>query len=236
MRFCVIQPGYFSAIPVFARAMNADLVVWADSFTFNKHSEINRTIIKTIAGPKWLTIPVFSTPDGGASISAIRIDNHEKWQEKHKRTLEINYRNAAYYHYYRESLEPFFNQVWLQLEEILWKSFTLLAQELHCKAEIVKSSTLPHQQDRSARVVAWGRELACDTYLYPEEDENYINRNKIIQAGMQLHRFSLSPFSWFQQYEDILFPLSALDLLLNEGPEAVPLIKRNCRVTLTGQK
>jgi len=230
MRFCVIQPGYFSTIPVFARALAADVIVWADNFSFNKHSEKIRTVIKTIAGPKWLTIPVFSTLDGGAPISAMCIDNHEKWQQKHRRTLEINYRNAAYYHFYKENLQAIYNQDQPLLEQLLWSSFLFLAQQLHITAEIVKSSALPHRQDRSERALCWGNELACDTYLFAAEERNFIDRKVITQGGMNMHSLTLAPFSYFQQYEDILFPLSILDLIFNEGPAAVSLFIKNSHI------
>ncbi|HPG39237.1 MAG TPA: WbqC family protein [bacterium] len=230
MRFCVIQPGYFSAIPVLGRALAADVIVWADSFTFNKHSEINRTVIKTIAGPKWLTIPVFSTPDSGAPISAMRIDNHEKWQQKHRRTLEINYRNAAYYHFYCENLQTVYNHDQQLLEQLLWSSFLFLTQQLHITAKIVKSSALPHRQDRSERALCWGKELACDTYLFAAEERNFIARQVITLGGMNLHSFSLTPFSYYQQYDDILFPLSILDLIFNEGPAAASLLIKNSHI------
>jgi hypothetical protein len=231
VKFCVILPGYFPDIPVFAKALAVDVIVWADSFAFNKHSDINRAIIKTIAGPKWLTAPVLSGHLPGYPISMAQIDNHSQWQRGHRRSITMNYKNAAYYNYYHEELESLFSRQWTNLEELLWNSFVFLARELQIKVQIIKSSTLPDSVDRSDRVLAWGKELSCDGYLYPDDDKILIEQEKIKQGGMQLYSHSLTPFSYFQQFNDILFPLSALDLVLNEGETAPAMIKKNNIIT-----
>ena len=51
MILTVIEPAYFPPLSYFAKVIASDVIIWADSFQFKKHSIINRTSIKTVSGP-----------------------------------------------------------------------------------------------------------------------------------------------------------------------------------------
>ncbi|MDZ7725053.1 MAG: WbqC family protein [candidate division KSB1 bacterium] len=91
----VIAPEYFPRISTLARVLAADVVVWADTFSFSKQCAMNRTRIKTVTGPEWLTVPVLH--QGKARFKDIEIDPEHHWRHNHCKTLLVNYMNSPYY-------------------------------------------------------------------------------------------------------------------------------------------
>ncbi len=227
MVFSVIQPAYFPAIATTGKLLTADKIIWADSFIFNRHSEINRTKIKTITGPKWLTVPVLSANQSGKTIRDTLIDNHENWAKNHRRSIHLNYKNAAYYYYYCDGLGPVFHREWNDLADILWAGLEWITGALRTKVQIVKSSELPVIQDRSERVIKWAEQLKCDTYLIHDFEKKLIDVNRVVNAGINVVNYNLKRFDYFQQYAGFIYPLSILDILFNEGDNTSRLMKEH---------
>ena len=227
MKFTVVQPAYFPSITATGKLLAADKIIWADSFFFNRHSEINRTRIKTITGAKWLTVPVLSADHSGKTIQHTRIDNHENWAQNHRRSIFLNYKNAAYYYYYCDQLEQIFLQQWHDLAALLWSGHEFLSGALRLNKQIIKSSGLPAVTDRSERVISWAKNLHCDTYLIHDFEKTLIDSERIKKAGIDIVTYDLNRFDYFQQYQDVLFPLSILDMLFNEGDETSRKIKEH---------
>jgi len=223
--FSVIQPAYFPAIPVIGKLLAADKIIWADNLIFNRHSDINRTKIKTITGPKWLTIPVLSGDHTAKTIRCTQIDNHEIWAKKHRRSIYLNYKNAAYYYYYCDELERLLQKQWNNLTDLLWAGMEFIINSLRAKNQIIKSSELAVVEDRSERVITWAEQLNCETYLVHDFEKKLIDINKINKAGINVLTFNLEKFNYFQQYEGFIYPLSVLDILLNEGDNTSRMIK-----------
>jgi len=228
MIFTVIQPGYFSAITVIGKLLAADKIIWADSFLYNKHSRINRTQIKTVAGAKWLTIPVFSPGNPGMPIHNIRIDNHENWMKSHQRSIFLNYKNAAYYYYFSEDLERLFEKKRESLNELLRDVFDFTLKTLHYEKQIFPGKNLPEIKDRTERIISWANALQCDTFIIEPFEHQLVDIKKIQKKGIQLLSFHTKEFNYYQEYGKFLFPLSILDLLFHEGERALSLMSQNC--------
>ena len=88
----VISPEYFPRISTLARVQAADVVIWADTFLFSKQTTMNRTRIKTVTGPEWLTVPVMH--QGKTRYHDVEIDPEHCWRHNHSRTLQVNYMNS----------------------------------------------------------------------------------------------------------------------------------------------
>ena len=214
MKLTVIQPAYFPAIDQIGKVLAADVVVWADTFQYHKHGNINRARIKTIAGPRWLTIPVHAkrTP-----INTIRIDNHDDWISRHLRSIELNYKNAAYYYYLIDELKTLFSDPPEQLDGFLFSCMQWVLRRLQNQAQWVKASELPVVHDRDQRVISWCRELGCDEYVISEKEHTLMDTNVLGVQNINVLEYSIRILYYFQQYPEFSFPLSILDMLFNEG-------------------
>ncbi len=225
MILTVIRPAYFPTISVFAKALVADVIVWADSFQYEKHGNMNRTLIKTVDGARWLTVPVLSKGLGFRSISAVQIDNSRSWQKGHLRTLELNYQMAPYFYQYWDELEDLFSQQYESLSELDLRSTIFVFRALGMKKSIIKSSELPQVKDRSERVIAWMKECQCQDYLFAQQEMSLINTTRIEKVGFKTTVLRLAPVTYHQQFRDFLHQLSILDLLFNEGEQSFSIAK-----------
>ncbi len=225
MILTVIRPAYFPSIAVIAKAMAADVLVWADSFQYKKHDTINRTRIKTAQGTRWLTVPVLSKGLGLQNISAVQIDNRKMWQKNHRRTLELNYGMAPYFYQYWDELEDIFSQRNEKLSEVDLRSALFAFKALGMQKMLVNSSQLPQVKDRSERVIAWMNECHCNDYLFEQQETPLINTLRVEQAGLMTSLFHFTSAAYHQQFGEFLSDLSILDLLFNEGEQSLGIIK-----------
>ena len=218
----VIHPSYFPSIPLCARVAASDVIVWADSFLFKKQSDINRTPIKTINGKIWLSIPVLQKGLGQQEVRAAKIDNHQPWSKKHLHTLEKNYRNSPYFYQYWDELSRLFLHVDDFLDPFLFRSASFIFDKFLFSKKIILSSDLPQVKNRSRRVVAWLKATHCDTYLMVRAEKPLID----LHNRYNLSFFQFTAKIYHQQYFVFIYPLSALDLLLNEGPFSIDIISK----------
>ena len=217
MKLTVLQPSYFPNLAALSRVLLADVVVWADTFLFSKQGTINRTRIKTVSGPTWLTIPVLVRGKPKQRIRDVRIDPEHSWRHTHLKSLEVSYRNSPYYYFLALELEDIFNQSYEKLNPLLWNSFMFLSHKIRLSAECVHAHHLSKVRDRSQRVVAWLKETGCDTYLLAEEEKQFIDVTAIQQQGWTVQTFCFQHPRYHQMFQTFDPDLSALDVLFNEG-------------------
>ncbi|MBN1480253.1 WbqC family protein [candidate division KSB1 bacterium] len=200
-----------------SRIAAADVVVWANTFHYKKHSTINRTRIKTISGPRWLSIPVLTRGASKQIIADMRIDPEHDWQGAHIRSLQSNYQSSPYYYFFADEIADVINKKWRLLDELLQQSTSFLCQKLGFLARFVDSRELPGVTDRSHRVIAWAEACGCSSYLVPTEDERFIDRQFIEKNNCSVLCFDFRSVAYHQLFGDFIGELSGLDLLFNEG-------------------
>ena len=235
MKLTVVQPSWFPNVRLLSRIASADVVVWGDVFLYKKHDTINRTKIKTIAGPQWLTIPVLTKRKKKQRIIDVHIDVDHHWKHQHLKSLEVSYQKSPYFFFLSEGIRELIYREWLTLEELLFQSTLFLCKKMNINVYFVKSSDLPLVKERSERVVQWMKACGCDSYLIPGEDESLIDVNFIKQQGVSLFSFNFKEQKYHQLFGDFLSDLSGLDLLFNEGElsrsillKAVRALKIDC--------
>lgn len=230
MILTVIVPAYFPPISECARVLCSDITVIGDTFKYNKHSISNRTAVKTIDGPRWLTIPVLSKKRQGQTIGHACIDVRQPWTLSHWRTIEINYRNSPYYNLYADDIKALLvqNRQHAKLIDILYKSMQFCFINVGLKTKIVHSHQLDHQIiDRTDRVISWLEACHCDTYLLPPNQTMLVDTERLRRARKNLLIASYRSEPYHQQFNHFIPDLSLIDLLFNEGPESVTILKKS---------
>jgi hypothetical protein len=226
LKFAVIEPAYFPPPFYFAKVLCADVLVWADSFQFKKGSFINRAPIKTVSGKQWLTVPVFSKMTAGQKINNTVIDNHQNWQNRHVRTLEVNYRQSPYYPFFSDAIANVINGQYQTISGLLVKSRDFLFSQLKIDKKLTPGSQLPHVQDRTERLMAWLKECDCQSYVYYEQERPLFDAPMVLKQGIRLFTCRHEPQKYHQIFDGFLPNLSVLDLLFNEGEQAHAIIRQ----------
>ena len=93
-RSFIVQSNYLPWRGYFDLIRRADELILLDSVQYTRRDWRNRNIIKTPAGPQWITVPVEAKGQYYAAIDEVRVDD-PGFAAKHVRAIELNYRKAA---------------------------------------------------------------------------------------------------------------------------------------------
>ena len=92
----VSQPMVFPWVGLFEQVRLADVFVHYDDVQLpNSASFSTRVQVKTAQGSRWLTVPV--RREGAPLIKDVRIDEAQRWRDKHLQTLRHSYTHAPFF-------------------------------------------------------------------------------------------------------------------------------------------
>lgn len=228
MNVVILQPGYLPWLGFFDQLRRADVFVYYDDVQYDKHGWRNRNRIKTQTGPLWLTVPVRHSGLGQPRILDVEIDARTPWARKHVATVKQAYSGAPFQRMYLPALEDLLQRRWERLVDLDIAVVDLMAQWFGMAPRIERSSELHVCGDRSERLVQICRHFGATTYLSGGAAETYLDQPLFAKHGMavELQRFKHPEYP--QLHGPFVPFLSALDLLLNCGPESGSVIGRAC--------
>jgi hypothetical protein len=221
---CVIlQPSYVPWRGYFHQIQKADLFVFYDDVQYDDRGFRNRNRIKTDAGLRWLTIPVYSqgvqvtkTP-----IRDVRISWDRPWARKHWETIRHAYGRAPHFARYADLLKGFYARRGETLADFTIELTVALSWELGLtKTRFMRSSSLNVEGARTDRLLGLLAAVGADHYISGPSARAYIEEDKLRARGVTLEYMTYD----YPQYEQLYPPyepkVSILDLLFTKGPEA----------------
>jgi hypothetical protein len=177
---------------------------------FQKQSYRNRCYIYGANGIQCLVIPVKKLHGEKTPISAVEIDFTSPWQKIHLKSIQSAYQTSPFYEYYADD----FNSLYVEMPELLFD----LNQRL--LIYILKTLGLNSQIQF--------------TEVFQKTIPENIDFRQSIHPKPRLNKpcenFSPVPYQQvFQERYGFLPNLSILDLLFNEGPNALQILKSSAR-------
>lgn len=193
----IIHPTYFPNIAHFVAIANAEKVMFEVDDNFLKQTFRNRTYIYGANGKLALNIPVIHSQKNRQKYRDVKIFNEEKWQNLHWKSLLSAYRTSPFFEYYEDDLQPLFNT---KVDYILDHNFKCLEIIHDClQLELNTSKSETYQ-----KIVEDKKDFR---HLVNAKKESSINFDTYTQVFANKHGF--------------ISNLSILDLLFNEGPNAL---------------
>lgn len=182
--------------------------------TFQKQTFRNRCVIATANGMLPLTVPV--SHRNGAPICDTEISEHGNWRHLHWQALQTAYGESAFFEYYEDSLRPFFFDEGPSspFHHKYLLDYNLAGAELLCKL-----------LDIDVHLAFTEQFLTPENADGNKNDWRYSIRPK--NAPADLSFFPKEYYQVYKQRTGFLPNLSILDLLFNEGPQAI-LTLRDC--------
>lgn len=171
--------------------------------SFVKQTYRNRMVIATANGIQTLSIPV--THADSMLITDIRISDHANWRHVHWNALASAYGESAFFEYYQDDIRPFYEKKW----EFLFDFNEAIMQKMVELLDMRTNAAYTHNYIKPAEL-ATGDEMA--------------DFRESIRPKKPLPDSQFDPRPYYQVYahrHGFTPNLSILDLLFNEGNEAI---------------
>ena len=198
-----LSTAYLGNIQYFSKLVNAELVYLEQHEHYQKQSYRNRCNIAGANGVLTLVIPVEKDHGKKMPIRDVRIDYSQAWQQNHWRAILSSYSSSPFFEYYVDDIRPFYKEQTPYLFDYNLR-FTELILEL-----LLLSSNI----------------ILTDTYRVEVEHSEFDYRQSISPKERLAKPDALfNPTSYFQVFAQrfgFIPNLSIIDLLFNEGPNAL---------------
>lgn len=234
------QPHFLPWLGYLHRMARADLFVVLDHVQFERGhaaSYQNRTHFRmhnrTQAGEnceaRWLTVPVVQRSHEERILDK-EIDSRGKgarWRGAScYATLRHAYREAPFIQHYAPALKELFDAPWTHLVDLNRAFLDFLREAFDIHTPLVRSSELQVSGAKSELIISICRAVGADTFLGGlGGTRRYLDAPLFERAGIQVQWQEFRHPVYKQCGPAPFMPgLTALDLLLNHGPESPALL------------
>lgn len=193
----LVHPTYFPSIAHFVAMVHTEEVLLEIDDNFVKQTYRNRTYIYGANGKLALNIPVIHSQKNRQKYRDVKIFNEDNWQSLHWKSLLSAYRTSPFFEFYEDEFQSIFEY---RADYIL--DFNLKCIEVVCECLQLQLNT-------------------SKTEFYKKKVEGINDCRHLVNAKKEkLYQFD----SYTQVFIDkhgFITNLSILDLLFNEGPNAL---------------
>ncbi|MCC2275461.1 WbqC family protein [Streptomyces sp. ET3-23] len=219
------QPAYLPWSGYFSRLIDAEELVLLDHVQFTERGWQNRNHIRGPAGPVRLTVPV--RRQFGQSITDTQIAD-DGWAERHWRSLAQTYTRAPFWQTHRGALEAVYRTPWTRLAALNEALIRLMLDAFGLPLPMVRSSDIgPAGRGTEMLIDLCGRRgatrLRVGTGALAYLDHDLLARRGIT---VEIATYAHAPYGSSRGWRP---GLSAVDLLLHEGPGALAVLRAGAR-------
>jgi hypothetical protein len=197
----LIHPTYFPSISHWVALLKAENVVFEVNDSYQKQTYRNRANIYSANGLLSLTIPVIYSQNNRQLYRDIKIFDESKWQSLHWKSLLSAYRTSPFFEYYEDDIVTLFHSKHDFLLDFNFKCFEVLKECLQLDIFYSQTKTFEKESINSNDY----------RFLVNARKEKVYNFTNYTQVFSNKHGFIPN--------------LSILDLLFNEGPNALSYLE-----------
>ena len=192
---------YMGSINLWSFMTTAKTLIIEQHDYYQKQTFRNRTYIHGANGKLLLTIPVKHLGEIGRQYyQTVEIENSFNWQKQHWKSIQSAYRSSPYFEFYEDNLAFLYKIKFTSLYSFNKAYFELLLKLLGFEPNVQYSKSYkatPAATDIRAQI----EQKKSDTYLGLKYTQVFENKNGFIPN------------------------LSIIDLLFNEGPNTLTLLR-----------
>jgi hypothetical protein len=234
MKVAIMQPTYLPWIGYFDLIDRVDQFVFLDHVEFNERSWQQRNRIRNANGVQWLTVPVKKSGRSGQPISQVEIVTEgRKFPEKHIKALRFNYGSAEHFEYYFNPLrKQLLEGAELgRLSELNKQLIRWLTSELGIEMTFRQSSEMEVNGQKADLLLDICDKLGAQLYLSPLGSLDYLEdesqRFESNDIDLRFQHFEHPEYE--QTFDGFESHLSVVDLLFNEGSNALQILRSGQR-------
>lgn len=199
MQRLLLHPSYFGPVSQYVALVEANEVIFEDQDNYQKQTYRNRMYIYGANGKLLLNIPIKHTGDKSQhqKYRDVKIENAFNWQKQHWKSLQNVYRTSAFFEFYEDEFQPLYEKKYKYLLDF---NYDTLHLALECLQKEIKYS-------KTEEYILEPKDVQNGRFLVQAK-----NRNKVQLASYP---------QVFQEKFGFLNDLSIVDLIFNEGPNAL---------------
>ena len=220
----LLSTTYFGPIQWYQKLNRYDHCVIEQFDNFQKQTYRNRCRIATANGSQVLTVPVERT-EGKCLMRDVRISDHGAWRHLHWNALQSAYGESPFFEFYADDLHPFFERRWTFLLDFNMDITNKLCEllDIHPRLSLT-TNYIPSTSGEEEKSFGKEEKTLGEDEKSPEEMEPFIDFREAIHPKHPLPDADFAPRPYYQQHaprNGFQPNLSILDLLFNEGNEAI---------------
>ncbi|GAB3706626.1 WbqC family protein [Nocardiopsis oceani] len=231
IRAAVHQPHYWPWLGLIDKIDRSDRFVMLDTVQFERRGWQNRNYVAGQGKPVLLTVPV-AQASRGERIQDKKIDNTQKWRIKHYRALaEHVYRKAPYWADYRDEITQLYETEWENLADLAIATTRMLMRGFGIDTPILRASELGEFPGQKSELLAQiCAKAGADTMLSGDGARDYLDPDIMHRHGLDIEwqdfRHPVYPQHTRGPADEFVPRLSAIDLLLNAGPDSLHVLRQ----------
>ncbi|MBT8311802.1 MAG: hypothetical protein HKP23_03075 [Flavobacteriaceae bacterium] len=200
----LLHPVYFPNIYT-CSILAQQSIIWEVWDNYQKQTYRNRCYICTDRGKLMLNIPIrhVGGKQGRQLYRDVQLDHSAPWLRQHWRTLQTAYRTSPFFEYYEDELGMLYES----------KEKYLLDFNLKTIATTCELLQIPFPEEKTTSFI--------------EDTEEIINRRFLVNAKMEMPKSFLPYTQVFGDRHGFIGNLSILDLLFNEGSNALHYLQQH---------
>ncbi len=197
----LIHPTYFPSIAQCVAIAQAKSLTFEINDNYQKQTYRNRSYIYAANGKLQLSVPVIHSHKERQLYKDVKISQTENWQLLHWKSLESAYRTSPFFEFYADDLQPLFEL----------KSEFIFDHNIKCFEVIAECLQLDITTNFSTKFEKTPEKLTDYRGLTNARKEQNIDLQQYNQVFTEKHGY--------------INNLSVLDLLFNEGTNALPYLE-----------
>lgn len=200
----LVHPTYFPSISHYVAIANASTVSFEIQDNYQKQTYRNRMFVYGANGKQLLNIPIDhqKNTDGKLAFKEVQLKNDYHWQSHHWKTLQSAYKTSPFFEFYEDELQPFFQKKHTFLLDVNLESFELINECLQLEVPFSKTETYEKEA------------------LHVNDYRSLVHSKKEPDFGFETYT------QVFEAKHGFIPNLSIIDLLCNEGPNALNYLEK----------
>jgi hypothetical protein len=224
MRVTIHQPQFLPWLGYLDKIDQADLFIMLDTVQFKKNEWQNRNRIRTAKGWQWLTVPVLQHL--GQRIDEVLMNPTVTWKAQHLRALDMHYARAPYRNRYLAQLRELYSAPWNKLSDLNKATVQWLLEAFGITTPVHCAADYAARDEPTDRLIDLCQAVGATEYLAGPGAEHYMDKPRFESSGVRLDIQVFQHPIYRQVYEPFESNLSALDLLLMQGPDALTTLRQ----------
>lgn len=218
-KVAIIQSNYIPWKGYFDMIAAVDEFILYDDVQFTKNDWRNRNKIKTPKGLEWISVPVGQSID--RKVREVELSDN-RWQDKHWKTLESNYRRAPFFSQVAELVEPLYKERrYATLSELNRVFIESICLYLGIRTKISNSWDYDSVGGRVERLIDLCMQTNAQIYITGPAARSYLDESAFTDRGIAVSWFDYSGYPEYPQlWGAFEHGVSILDLLFNCGKDA----------------